>query len=101
MGQCMFGPVFVCTTNNTDIKHRDRSRRDSSFNGKLPVIDLFDSLDVQGDHNNSHTQQHNVRFRLIYLSPNLCVCSHLGYKEGVAFYANKHPRKRTTLSYVQ
>ena len=31
---------------------------------------------------------HNVRIRLIYLSPNMCVFT-LGYKlEGVAFYAN-------------
>ena len=49
----MFEPVFVCTKNNTDIKQRERSIRDSIFNGKLHVIVIFDILDVQGDYNNS------------------------------------------------
>ena len=83
---CVSEHVFVCATNTTNIKQRERerSRRDSSFNGKLHII--FDSLTVQEYYN---THLHNVRFRLIYISPNLRACSCLGYKvQGVAFYAN-------------
>ena len=81
---CVSEHVFVCATNTTNIKQRERerSRRDSSFNGKLHVIVIFDSLTVQEDYIHSHTLQHNVRFQLIYLSPTLRV---LRYKLNIGW----------------
>ena len=92
--------VFVCITNN----NRYQTEREREVDATQALLESFtlmyySTIPLQED-NKPHL--HNVRFWIIYISPNLRVCSHLGYKvEGVAFYANKLPHKRTTRFYVQ
>ena len=61
-------------------------------------MESFGLLCIEKDYYND-ALWHNVRFQLSYLSPNMCACSHLGYKlEGVAFYANTNPPLSLSLS---
>ena len=76
------------------IYHKGRERRDTT----QPWIEsslIYDStVSIYKKITILTLLLHHVRFRLIYLSPNLWACSHYQYKvEGVTFYANKIPRK--------
>ena len=58
----------MCTTNNTDIYNRvRRSRQGSRFNEKLSFL----LCSIVSMYKKMTTSTHHVRFRLIYLSPNL------------------------------
>ena len=60
MRKSVYAEVYACVCldlssyaqQTTQILNRERRNiRDSSFNGKLHVIVIFDGLDVQGDYN--------------------------------------------------